>query len=49
MMICPKCQQDVKYIVSKDNEVLVVNPTVSSIVTDKGRIVTGYQLHKCDG
>ena len=47
MLICPKCQNEVKYIVSKDNEVLVVNPAVDYIVTDTGRKVAGYKLHEC--
>lgn len=48
MFICPKCQNKVKYIVSIHNEVLSVDTTLHTIITERGRIVKGYKLHECD-
>ena len=47
MLICPKCKKEIKYIASKDGEVLMLDIDLQTLVTEKGRIVQGYKIHKC--
>lgn len=49
MLVCSNCKKHIKYIVSKNNTVLIVDTDVKTLVTEKGRIVEGYSIHKCEG
>ena len=44
MTYCLDCKTPVKYIVSKDN-IIKVNIEEKFLVTDRGRIVKGYEIH----
>ncbi|MGI5066118.1 hypothetical protein [Treponema putidum] len=46
MTYCLDCKAPVKYIVSKDN-IIKVNVEEKFLVTDRGRIVKGYEIHSC--
>lgn len=46
MTYCLDCKAPVKYIVSKDN-IIKVNAEEKFLVTDRGRIVKGYEVHSC--
>lgn len=48
MLVCSNCKKYIKYIVSKNNTVLIVEPDVKTLVTEKGRIVKGYSIHECE-
>lgn len=47
MLICHKCKKEIKYIVSTDGKVLMLDIDLQTVVTEKGRIVQGYKIHKC--
>lgn len=46
MTYCLDCKAPVKYIVSKDS-IIKVNAEEKFLVTDRGRIVKGYEIHSC--
>ena len=48
MIKCPKCHKKIKYIISRDNQVLIADAVLYTLVTEKGSIVKGYFLHKCE-
>ena len=48
MLKCPKCHKEIKYVVSRDNEILIVDAVLHTLITIKGNQITGYPLHKCD-
>ena len=48
MLVCSNCKRYIKYIVSKNNIVLTVDPEIKTLITEKGRIVEGYSIHECD-
>jgi len=48
MLICAKCQKEIKYMVGKNNEIYTLDPTLKTIVTERGAIIKGYSIHKCD-
>lgn len=48
MLICSNCKKHIKYIVIKNNTVLIVDPEIKTLVTEKGRIVEGYSIHECE-
>ena len=51
MVTCPKCNKPIRYItaarsVSPDG-IFVVDLEPQDLISDKGRIITGYQRHEC--
>ena len=48
MLICAKCQKEIKYMVGKNSEIFTLDPTLKTIVTERGAIIKGYSIHKCD-
>ena len=46
MVKCPKCNAEIKYIPTREG-VTMVDENQTEIVTLNGRMVKGYQPHKC--
>jgi predicted RNA-binding Zn-ribbon protein involved in translation (DUF1610 family) len=48
--VCPKCGKEVKYIASpsmRDNKVYMVDAEERQLIGTTGRVLEGYQEHKC--
>ena len=47
MQLCPKCRKVIRYIPVKYDEVIVCDDELTTVYTERGRRVEGYQPHKC--
>ena len=47
MQICHKCGKGIKYIPTGFDEIVICDPVVITIYTERGRRVEGYAPHKC--
>lgn len=47
MQLCPKCRKEIRYIPVNFDEVVMCEADVTTIYTERGRCVEGYQPHKC--
>jgi hypothetical protein len=47
MQLCPKCRKEIRYIPVKYDEVIVCDDELTTVYTERGRRVEGYQPHKC--
>ena len=47
MQLCPKCRKKIRYIPVKYDEVIVCDDELTTVYTERGRRVEGYQPHKC--
>jgi hypothetical protein len=43
---CPKCGAEIKYIPTRDSQI-VVNAEYVEVINDRGRTVQGHFRHKC--
>ena len=45
--ICPKCKKEIHYITLSGDSVIVCEPEITTVYTERGRRVEGYQPHIC--
>lgn len=48
-MTCPKCGKAVKYIASSFQNIFMCELEKQSLITESGRMVSGYLAHVCSG
>ena len=52
-VICPKCGEPIRYINASRNlnpdGIFVVDPQPRELISERGRIITGYNVHVCKG
>lgn len=48
MQKCQKCGSDIKYIATSPGKSIACDCEKLSFVTDNGRVMFGYLIHKCD-
>jgi hypothetical protein len=48
MIVCEKCGKPVRYIAAASlNGIFMVDLVKQELISEKGRIITGYKEHKC--
>jgi hypothetical protein len=50
MTLCPKCGMPVRYIAASragGNEMFAVDPLPRTLISERGRVLTGFTEHKC--
>jgi hypothetical protein len=45
---CKKCGAEIKYIATTSQQSIACNAEKLRFVTDNGRILEGYLIHKCE-
>lgn len=53
MIICEKCGKPVRYIAAarsvSSEGIFMVDAVPEELISERGRILTGYRVHKCPG
>jgi hypothetical protein len=50
VVVCPRCGKEIRYIAapgSPDGKIYAVDPAERRLINEKGRILAGYQEHRC--
>jgi hypothetical protein len=53
MVVCPKCGEKIRYINASRSmnpeKVFIINPEPHQLISEAGRVITGYFPHICKG